>query len=186
MLRVDDPWLRLGLSEPLLNVISAYRGGDVRLVDFDHWYTVPFGGGHDRMASQRWHRDPEDQHVVKVFVYFSDVDDDAGPFQYVPGSAEGGRYGEFYPWGKSKWYPPQEEIADEIPESEHFSAEGPRGTVVICDTSGFHRGGFARTKARVLSYFTFVSPEADMARRFGVEPSTADAELTEPARRALA
>lgn len=185
-LRADSPWLQVALSDVLLGVVNAYRGGPSRLVDLDQWYTVPFGARHDRVASQRWHRDPEDQHVLKVFTYFSDVDGDSGPFQYVPSSAKGGRYGDLYPWGESKWYPPQDELAERIPESEHFSAEGPRGTVVLCDTSGLHRGGFARATPRVMSYFTFVSPEAEMVRRFAVEASEADAHLSEHARLALA
>ena len=92
------------------------------------------------MASQEWHRDPEDQHVVKVFLYFSEVDEDAGPFEYVQHSAEGFEYGSLWPWGESERYPPTEELEAAIPASERVRATGPVGTLVICDTSGFHRG----------------------------------------------
>lgn len=34
----------------------------------------------------------------------------------------------------------------------------PKGTLTFCDTSGFHRGGFARSKARVLAASTWDSP----------------------------
>jgi hypothetical protein len=162
----DSPWLRLATSPALLDVANAYRGMWTKLVDTDHWYTVPSGASHDRVGSQRWHRDPEDQHVLKVFLYFNDVDDDAGPFQYVAGSAEGARYGHLWPWTVTgETYPPQEELAREIPDSEHVTAKGPAGTLIFCDTSGFHRGGFARSSPRILSYFTYVSPASLLSQR---------------------
>jgi ectoine hydroxylase-related dioxygenase (phytanoyl-CoA dioxygenase family) len=161
-----------------------------KLIDLDNWYTVPFGGGHERVASQKWHRDPEDLHVVKVFTYFSDVDEEAGPFQYIPGSTEGGPYGDLWRWTVTgETYPPQEALAERIPPSEHLTAEGPAGTVILCDTSGFHRGGFAKTKPRLSSYFTFVSPASLIAGResrfFAVDWSSADGELSDAARFAL-
>jgi len=89
----DGPWLRYAAGDALLGVVNAYRGAQVKLVDFDQWYTVPVGDDAERVASQEWHRDPEDQHVVKVFLYFSEVDEDAGPFEYVQHSAEGFEFG---------------------------------------------------------------------------------------------
>ena len=105
----DGPWLRYAAGDSLLGVVNAYRGVMTKLVDFDQWYTVPVGDEGDRVDSQQWHRDPEDQHVVKVFLYFSEVDEEAGPFEYIPSSAEGGKYGDVFPWGKeSPRYPPTE------------------------------------------------------------------------------
>jgi hypothetical protein len=162
----NDPWLRLGASGAILDVVNSYRGMWTKFVDMDQWYTVPFGGDRARIASQNWHRDPEDLHVIKVFVYFNDVDEEAGPFQYVPGSPEGMRYGDLWPWHMTaKNYPPGDEFARKIPETEYRSAVGDAGTIIFCDTSGFHRGGFARSKARLLSYFTYVSPAAARAGR---------------------
>ncbi len=136
------------------------------------------------MRSQQWHRDPEDLHVVKVFLYFSDVDEEAGPFEYVPGSTEGGRYGDVFPWGKSEsWYPSVEEFDREVPESDRLLVTAPAGTIVVCDTSGFHRGGYARSKPRILSTHTYVSPGSTWGRRFEVEWANGD--LSEAARFAL-
>ena len=162
----DGPWLRLGTSGAILDVVNSYRGMWTKLVDMDQWYTAPFGADNKRVSSQNWHRDPEDLNVVKVFVYFNDVDEDAGPFQYVPGSVEGMRYGDLWPWHMTaKNYPPSDEFARKIPETEYRSATGDSGTIIFCDTSGFHRGGFARSKVRLLSYFTYVSPAAALAGR---------------------
>ena len=46
----------------------------------------------DRIHSQRWHRDFDDSHLLKVFLYLVDVDEQTGPFEFVAGSARG-RYG---------------------------------------------------------------------------------------------
>ncbi len=166
----NGPWLRFAAGDALLGVVNAYRGMYTKLVDFDHWYTVPFPESYERVKSQQWHRDPEDQHVVKVFLYFSDVDEDAGPFEYVPGSTPGGPYGALFPWGETdSWYPPVEEFERQVPESDHLLVTAPAGTIVICDTSGFHRGGYARAKPRILSTHTYVSPGSTWGRRFEVD-----------------
>ena len=157
-------------------------------IKFDVPNTLPVEDAQERTDSQQWHRDPEDQHVVKVFLYFSDVDEEAGPFEYIPSSAEGGKYGNLWPWGKgSPRYPPTDELEQAIPVSERVAATGPRGTLVICDTSGFHRGGYARSKPRVLSTHTYVNrkitPDKPERRKFQVE--WGDGELSEQARFAL-
>ena len=79
----------------------------------------------------------------------------------------------------------EEKLSAKVPERDQLSLTGPRGTVFLCDTSGFHRGGFARTRPRVLSYHTFVSHGVDFERRFEVS-ATDDDDLPEQARQALA
>ena len=97
-----------------------------RLFYLDNWFTVPYPGAGDRVASQRWHRDPEDEHIVKVFVYFSDVDDEAGPFEYVRGSTTGGRYGDLWPWSDGHRYPPSDELEAAVaPEDRSWSRGRP-------------------------------------------------------------
>jgi hypothetical protein len=124
---------------------------------------------------------------VKVFVYFSRVEPGAGPFEYLRGSVPGGRYGDLWPWSIRWRYPPEEEVATRIPESAVLTATGETGTVIFCDTSGFHRGGFARTDPRILSVSTYVSPASYIARRnrrFSVD-LPADGELSDAAAFAL-
>ena len=40
--------------------------------DVDAWYTIPDPRAGDRLASQRWHRDGWEDHIVKVFSEFVD------------------------------------------------------------------------------------------------------------------
>jgi hypothetical protein len=173
VLPADGPWLRFAAGDTLLSIVNAYRGGATRLVDFDQWYTIPYAvADHERIASQEWHRDPEDQHVVKAFLYFSDVDEEAGPFEYVRRSVAGMTYGDLWPWVGGRNYPPPDEVEREIPASERLRITGPEGTLVVCDTSGLHRGGYCTGKPRVLTMHTYVRRH-DRPRRFEVDWSSA-------------
>ena len=188
---IEDPWLSFGVSGPVLDVVNAYRGLWTSLLAFDNVYTVPYPDIDQRVGSQKWHRDPEDQHVVKVFVYFTDVDDEAGPFEYIAGSAKGGPYGDVWPWhirGKNN-YPPDGELEKLVQPSERVTVKAPAGTIIFCDTSGFHRGGFARSKPRTLSNHTYVSPAAFVTGRaksqLMLAGSPSDGKLTAAARFAV-
>jgi hypothetical protein len=160
-LTLDDPWLRLAVSTRLVDVVNTYLRLWTKLTYLDQWYTVPGGSEAERAGSQRWHRDYNDQYLVKVFVYMTDVDEGSGPFEYVPGSARGGPYEHEWPWeplGES--YPDPEEFAQRIPASAARTLTAPAGTMILCNTSGFHRGGFATERRRILGVANYVSPAA--------------------------
>ena len=186
----DDPWVKLGLSNRMLDVVNAYRGLWTKLLSVDNVYTVPYPGSEERVGAQNWHRDPEDLHVVKVFLYFSDVDDEAGPFEYVQGSVKGARYGDAWPWRvRGGTYPPTGELEKLVSSSDRISAKGRAGTIIFCDTSGWHRGGFAKSKPRTMSIHTYVSPASVAAERtkpqIVVDGSGANGSLTDVARFAV-
>ena len=157
-LSLAGPWLRIAGSELMVDIVNSYREDWTWLFYADNWFTVPYPGAEKRIASQRWHRDPEDEHVVKVFLYLSDVDEEAGAFEYIRNSTAGGSYGELWSWdGDGPCYPPEDELAQAVSSDDRLVLTGPAGTMIIADTGGFHRGGFARTKPRVLATFTYVA-----------------------------
>jgi len=153
----DDSWLSIATDRRLLDLANAYLGLWSKLEYLDLWYTAAHGDA-ERRGSQHWHRDYDDRHLLKVFVYLVGVDEHAGPFQYVPGSQPGGRYDHLWPWyPMSPSYPPQEELAAQIePAAKTFT--GPKGTMFLCNTSGFHRGGYVTQTPRVLATATYCSP----------------------------
>jgi hypothetical protein len=185
-LTLDSPWLRIGLSDAVLGVVNAYRGLTTKLFYVDNWFTPPYASADQRIASQRWHRDPEEEHVVKTFLYLRDVDEGTGPFEYVKGSAPGNRYGHVFPYGGKMKNPSDEDIAAAVPAEERVSMTGPAGTMLFCDTSGFHRGGFARARPRAMAVWSYVSPESQDGHRFAVDLDAREAELSAEARAALA
>ena len=158
-LALDDAWFAACASHRMLDLANTYLGLWSKLEYVDMWYSVPQPEEAARIASQRWHRDFNDKHLLKAFLYLVDVDEGTGPFQYVPGSAPGGRYGDAWPWRPlGENYPPEEELESRIPEDAYKRFTGPKGTLLFCNTAGFHRGGFATTAPRVLATATYSSP----------------------------
>jgi hypothetical protein len=156
---LDDAWFRACASYRMLDLANTYLGLWSKLEYVDMWYSVPQPADETRVASQRWHRDFNDKHLLKAFLYLVDVDDGTGPFQYVPGSAPGGRHGDAWPWRPlGENYPPETELEQRLPAEDFKTFTGPKGTLLFCNTSGFHRGGFATVKPRVLATVTYSSP----------------------------
>jgi hypothetical protein len=156
-LRLDDPWLRFGLDKRMLDIANTYLGMWSKLEYVDVWYTPPVADG-DRRSSQRWHRDFNDRHLLKAFLYLTDVDADGGPFEYVPRSAPGSELDHLWPWRPlGDNYPPESDLEAKI-SGRAVSFTAPKGTLIFCNTSGFHRGGFAVGKPRVLATVTYSSP----------------------------
>jgi phytanoyl-CoA dioxygenase PhyH len=156
-LGLDDPWLRLGTNPRLLDVANAYLGMWSKLEYVDVWYTPP-AAAEERRSSQRWHRDFNDRHLLKAFVYLVDVEEETGPFEYVPRSAPGGELEQLWPWRPlGDNYPPEDELEERI-DGRAVTFTARKGTIIFCNTSGFHRGGFAKTKPRALATLTWESP----------------------------
>src|SRR6266550_1606070 len=156
-LSLDDPWLRLGLNTRMLDIANAYLGMWAKLEYVDVWYTPPLEDP-ERRSSQRWHRDFNDRHLLKAFLYLVDVDEETGPFEYVPRTAPGNELEHLWPWRPlGENYPPDEEFSEEIADRT-VSFTAPKGTIIFCNTCGFHRGGFATEKARALATVTYSSP----------------------------
>jgi hypothetical protein len=187
----SNPLLRLGLSDPVLQVVNGYLDLWCKLIYTDAWHTIPIDIGR-RVGSQSWHRDPEDRKMVKAYLYLADVDEGAGPMEYIPGSEVGGPYERLWPWtpraGHSYRYPSEADVAGRIPQAEWLKCTGPEGSMVFCDTSGLHRGGISRTSPRILATWTFVTPAAlgsTAQRRFTVARHGSADRLSEAARFAL-
>jgi hypothetical protein len=184
---LDDPWFRACTSSRMLDIANTYLRMWSKLEYVDVWYSVPQAKESARISSQLWHRDYNDKHLLKAFLYLVDVNDEMGPFQYIPGSQPGGIYADAWPWkplGKS--YPTEEELEQRIPASAVRSFTGPEASLVFCNTSGFHRGGHSTTDPRVLATVTYSSPAslASLTERNYRFTGSLD-ELDEPTRFAL-
>jgi hypothetical protein len=158
-LGLDDPWFAACASRRMLDVANAYVHMWSKLEYIDVWYSVPQAPDATRISSQLWHRDYNDKHLLKAFLYLVDVDESMGPFQYVAGSQPGGPYAGAWPWKPlGQNYPSEGELEQRVPESAVQTFVGPKATLVFCNTSGFHRGGFSTTAPRVLATATYSSP----------------------------
>lgn len=119
----------------------AYRGLTVR--------RDIFGGA--KADTRMWHRDNEDNRIVKFIVDLNDIRDDGGPFEFIPAERT-----------PASWRVPivdSSRVTDEVmarlvPRSAWRPCVGPRGAAVFVDTCRvFHRGRIAeRVDRRTLFY----------------------------------
>jgi hypothetical protein len=102
------------------------------------------------IASQNWHRDGEDRQVLKIFIYLNDVDEETGPFMYVKESIKGLKYGKLFPQRPPEGSYPNESVDKAVSPEDIKLCLGKAGTVIFCDTTGLHRGGYAFSKERTM------------------------------------
>jgi hypothetical protein len=156
----SDPMVDFALRSPMREVVDAFFGLRAKLLYAELWLIHPVAGG-ARQASQIWHRDPEDRPILKVFLYLSNVTDEAGPFEYVPTSRPG------FPLAHlpSRIHG---ELADSgVPAGASVRVTCPSWTVMIADTSGLHRGGYASVQERLSATWAYVTPASMYRRRLG-------------------
>lgn len=183
----SHPLLTIGLSASVLHVVSSYMNLWPKLIYADAWYSIPMDPG-KRIGSQQWHRDPEDKQMVKVYLYFSEIDESAGAMEYILGTCnalggQGMNIGEWMAAG-ANLYPSSELVERSFSAAQRFHCTGPVGTLLFCDTTGLHRGGISRSRPRVVATWTFVTPASRYLRRFTVSP-VVGRHLSEEARFAL-
>ena len=110
-----------------------------------HW-SLPSKTG--ECAVQVFHRDPDDWRFLKLFVYLTDVDEGAGPHEYVRGShVHSGRL-------RSSRYA-DEEVLSRYGQTSLERVLGPAGTTFIADTWGIHKGRVAQTRPRLIFQVTY-------------------------------
>jgi hypothetical protein len=162
----DATFSRFVEQPSIQRIADAYMGVSASLVFYNVWHTFTIKGIPRR--SQLWHQDPEDRYIFRIFVYLTDVDETAGPFIYARGSHPKGPYKKAQPEffkepGRSAKRSTDEQMARVVPETAWFKAVGPAGTIIFADTRGFHKGGLARQKDRIMYNAMFIS-EAGKAR----------------------
>jgi hypothetical protein len=180
---LDNPWLSACISRRLVDIASSYLELWPKLEYVDLWYSLPVGEDAERKASQIWHRDFNDSHLLKAFLYLSDVDERSGPFEYVPGSQPGGSHAGIHPWAPmGVGRVSDKELAKFVSLEDVRTFTAPRGTLILCNTSGLHRGGFAESVPRVLAAVTFCSPAslASLTERNYTLPRGTDLKQLDP------
>lgn len=166
---VLDPqsiYARFALQNPILQIANAYFGMYTCLRYYNVWHT--FATQAEARESQLWHHDREDHFILKAFVYFSDVDEEAGPFTYAAGShlKRGvSREPAFVLEGGVK-RSNDEQMAEVVPNDRWVRATGKRGTIIFADTRGYHKGGLARKSDRIMYTCMFTSQASESKELF--------------------
>ena len=100
------------------------------------------------LYAQKFHFDCEYSKLLKIFVYLTDVDKSSGPHIYVPKTHKKRLF---------KHTPPQRIQDDEILENYENPKEftGKKGTVIIEDTFGFHKGEEPLGNSRAMLVYVY-------------------------------
>lgn len=175
VLPLRNKFFVFAVSDEILRIVCGYLGMFCRLLYLNAWFNVPSDG--PDCFSQKWHRDPEDKKQVKLFLYLRDVNLGTGPFCYIPGTHNGGPFAKIYRQTMdASNYPPDGAIEKLFSENQRQICVGNAGTLIFCDTTGFHKGGHAEAEPRLLfnAVYTTKSGAILWEKRAGKYYSIAD------------
>ncbi|TSC63121.1 MAG: hypothetical protein G01um101448_106 [Parcubacteria group bacterium Gr01-1014_48] len=180
VLDLKNPIYTWALNEKILQIANEYMGMYVKFRGVRLWASLPVPPGAPETASQRWHRDLDDRQLMKTFVYFDDVDETAGPLHYIRESHGAGTWNSVFPTPFPLGsYPPPGAIEKVIPKEYITKAVGKAGTLIFCDTSGFHKGGYCTKKNRYMLFCLYASA-ATIDPLGYIYPSTLDTSNLSP------
>lgn len=159
VLDLNHPTTTWALNEKILQIANAYMGMYAKFRGIRLWASLPVPFGMPETASQRWHRDLDDRQLMKTFVYFDDVDETSGPLHYIREShGGGGKWNTLFPTPFPVGsYPPPGAVEKVIPQEYSAKAVGKAGTLIFCDTSGFHKGGYCIKRNRYMLFCAYTS-----------------------------
>ena len=165
----DSPLIKLGLDKKLLGIVSSYLGLFPQLHAIGAWLNFPTQD--EAKETQLFHRDPEDAKIIKVFIYLNDVDENCGPFTYIPGTHPFGSAAAKRPEHMSGIRISDEDMNAVLPREAWLQCTGPANTMILADTVGYHRGQKPKNRNRILITFTYTSgkPFKGKARRFNIK-----------------
>ncbi len=142
---------QVALDPKILAIANHYLGCYARLNSYNVLLNVPTDS--EPKHSQLWHRDPGDTKQIKMFLLVSALTPENGPFSYIPGSQAGGRRSNLDPPFFKKDVAPRttdEQMRTVVPEAAWTTVVGDPGTIIVADSSGYHKGGFVRSGRRLL------------------------------------
>jgi len=175
-LDIQDPIILEVIKGRFFNIARSYLGQDIKISNIDYWLNFDNQKQEAPISSQNWHRDYEDERVLKLFLYFSDVTLNHGPLNYVKGTQKGGEYSDVFPVS-----PPLGVSVSDQQVSDHFDKSKvkqfcvPKGTLVFVDTAGIHKGGFCREETRFLFTATFTTFAGISPRNYCIDKAALSA-----------
>ena len=153
---LNDPLFNLAVNESLLKIISNYLQADSKLcyIELNRTLVQP---KQEKQLSQKAHRDPGLHKCIKVFIYFNDVTAEDGPFNFIPQTHITGAKNSLLPNVKSNAgsYYLSQELESLLNDNKLKSCVGAKGTVIVCDTTGWHFGGNSKCRPRTMSTFVY-------------------------------
>jgi hypothetical protein len=142
--------MRLALSRQVIDAVSAYLGTVPVLNNVAIMVSVP---NETEKGSQLYHLDFADENQVKFFVYVDPVEEDNGPFTFVPADISRALIRELgYDRGRLQI----DDVTRAIGEDGQRKMTGKAGSGFLVDTSScLHYGSNKNTKTRLALLIQF-------------------------------
>lgn len=150
-------------NEEVALACAKYLGLIPKLTSFKIWRSHQTEV-QERTASQNWHRDYNEYKMVRIFLYFNNVNKNNGAGEYIIGTHFQGDSFKILSEsddGVSR-YSSELEISQNFPPDRLVVAEGVAGTMYFMDTAGLHRGGYHPIPGERRVSLTTFSTAADL------------------------
>jgi hypothetical protein len=140
----SSPYMQFALQPRLLNTATRYFGQAPYLQSVELMWSRPYAGSPELTKSQLWHCDNNnDRHILKLFVYVTDVTNDNGPLTFLP-AAESDRL----PWYEGH-YLDDDAIGRYVSLENRVQFTGSAGSAVMMDTANLYHFGSRCAKPRL-------------------------------------
>lgn len=138
------------LDDTFLALAQGYLGMCPVLDHIGMWQSFPFGGMSKAEAAQMYHYDMDRLKFVKFLIYLTDVSPENGPHCYVQGS-QGRKPADLLLDSRKT----DEQIEKHYGNDRQIEILGEAGTVMMVDTSGFHKGKTPDAGTRMMFQLEF-------------------------------
>jgi len=140
---------KLLADESLLMVAQDYLGVKPRFDVISMWWHTNLHAQPDSEAAQLYHFDLDRFKWLKIFIYLTDVGIDDGPHSFIKGShVLGGVPKAMMEKGYARLS--DDEVMNHYGAQNEIKFTAPRGTIIIEDTRGLHKGNPVIRNSRLI------------------------------------
>jgi phytanoyl-CoA dioxygenase PhyH len=143
------------LADPSLVALAQDYLGSRPVIDvLSMWWHTDFSQTPDSQAAQYFHFDMDRPKWLKIFIYLTDVHAGSGPHTFVAGSHRtGGIPQTLLERGYVRLA--DEEVAGAFAAADIVEFVAPRGTIIVEDTRGLHKGRHVHHGDRLMLQLQF-------------------------------
>ena len=146
---------KLAANEIFLKICRDYFGTDPIISNIGVAVTYPTDEPKTEYA-QLYHFDLDRLKWLKFFIYLSDVKKENGPHMYIEGSHK--TFSKPYNLVKKGYVRiPDHEFFNHVSKSKERIITGDKGTILVGDTSAFHKGKSLTSGKRILLQIEYTS-----------------------------
>lgn len=138
----------------LLEVVQEYLGCEPLADVLSMWWHTNYHTQPDAEAAQFFHFDMDRFKWLKIFIYLTDVGPENGPHAFVRGSHQTGAIPDRI-LRRGYVRLTDDEVAEHYPAKDVLAFSAPRGSIILEDTRGLHKGAHVTGDPRLILQLQF-------------------------------